>query len=56
VPGFGVRLTKSVAQSVADVSQKAFQGHEAVAVSQEDPTTEACLVGPGEQPGVVLTV
>ncbi len=56
MPSLGVGLVQPVAKSVTDVSQKAFKGHEAVAVAQEDPVAEARLVGPGEQPGVVLAV
>lgn len=56
VPGFGVGLTESAANSVTDVFQEPFQRHEAVAIAQEDAAAEACLVRPGEQPGAVVAV
>lgn len=56
VPGFRVCLPQAEANPVADVVQKSFQRYEAVTITQEDPAAEACLVGPGEQLGVVLAV
>ena len=56
VPSFCVCLPQAEANSVADVDQKSFERYEAVTIAQEDAAAEARLVGPGEQPGVVLAV
>ena len=56
VPSFRVCLPQAEANSVADVDQKSFERYEAVTIAEEDAAAAARLVGPGEQPGVVLAV